>query len=48
MVLLVAYHQNGAVSVPDDAVGYTPHEGSSYSATTTAAHYYQTRSYFLT
>ena len=38
LVLLFAYHQNWAVSVPDDAVGYTPHERSSYSTKTTAAH----------
>jgi hypothetical protein len=47
LVLLFAYYHNWLVSVPDNAIAYAPHERSSYSAMTTAANYYQTRSYFL-
>jgi hypothetical protein len=46
-VLLFAYYHNRPVSVPDNAIAYTPHERSSYSAMTTAANYYQIRSYFF-
>src|SRR5215211_275186 len=47
LLFLFAHYQNRAVCVSDDAIGYTPHQRSSYSGAAAAAHYYQTRSYFL-
>ncbi len=47
LLFLFAHYQNRAVCVSDDAIGYTPHQRSSYSAVAAAAYYYQTRSYFL-
>jgi hypothetical protein len=47
LLFLLAHHQNRAVCVSDNVIGYTPHQCSSYSAATAAACYYQTRSYFL-
>ena len=47
LLFLFAHYQNRAVCVSDDAIGYTPHQRSSYSGAAAAAYYYQTRSYFL-
>jgi hypothetical protein len=47
LFFVFAHYQNRAVCVSDDAIGYTPHQRSSYSAATAAACYYQTCSYFL-
>ena len=47
LLFLFAHYQNRAVCVSDDAIGYTPHQRSSYSGAAAAAYYYQTRSYLL-
>ncbi len=47
LLFLFAHYQNRAVCVSDDAIGYTPHQRSSYSSATAAAQYYQTCSYLL-
>ena len=45
LMLLFAYHQNRAVSVPDDAAGDAAHQCPPYPAHSPATHYDEARSY---
>ncbi len=47
MTPLSAYYQDGAMGVPDDAIGDTPHESPSHSLESPTPHNYEADAYLL-